>query len=77
MWRCRTAGVGFIDHRADVSRCEERFEAWREQVRDDIGEERGGLLRFACCIYRFDNIPWPTEPERGELDVISPQGWKQ
>lgn len=28
-------------------------------------------------VYWFDNIPWPTEPERGELDVISPQEWKQ
>jgi hypothetical protein len=35
-------GVGFIDHIADATECEERFEAWREQIRDDIGGEWGG-----------------------------------
>ncbi|WP_080510570.1 DUF7501 family protein [Halorubrum kocurii] len=35
-------GVGFIDHIADAPKCEERFEAWRGQIRDDIGGEWGG-----------------------------------
>jgi hypothetical protein len=35
-------GVGFIDHIADAPGCRERFEAWRERIRDDIGGEWGG-----------------------------------
>ncbi|WP_425498811.1 DUF7501 family protein [Halorubrum rubrum] len=35
-------GIGFIDHIADAAVCEERFDAWREQIRDDIGGEWGG-----------------------------------
>ena len=35
-------GGGFMDHIADAETCRERFLAWREQVRDDIGGEWGG-----------------------------------
>lgn len=28
-------------------------------------------------VYWFDNIPWPSEPERGELNEISTAEWKQ
>jgi 2-polyprenyl-6-methoxyphenol hydroxylase-like FAD-dependent oxidoreductase len=28
-------------------------------------------------VYWFDNLPWPTKPERGELDTISNEEWKQ
>lgn len=35
-------GIGFIDHIDDAPTCKERFEAWREQIRGDIGGEGGG-----------------------------------
>ncbi|WP_436934847.1 DUF7501 family protein [Halovenus marina] len=35
-------GMGFIDHIEDEATCRERFEAWRAQIRDDIGGEWGG-----------------------------------
>jgi 2-polyprenyl-6-methoxyphenol hydroxylase-like FAD-dependent oxidoreductase len=28
-------------------------------------------------VYWFDNLPWPEEPQRGELDAISNEEWKQ
>jgi hypothetical protein len=43
---CGTAlsdgGVGFIDHIEEAPTCKERFEDWREAIRDDIGGEWGG-----------------------------------
>lgn len=36
------SGAGFVDHVAASPVCEERFEAWREAVADDIGGEWGG-----------------------------------
>lgn len=48
---CGTAladgGAGFVDHLAEADACAARFEAWREQVADDIGGEWGGCLRVA------------------------------
>jgi hypothetical protein len=35
-------GAGFIDHLIDAPECEERFDAWRERVTEDIGGEWGG-----------------------------------
>jgi hypothetical protein len=35
-------GIGFIDHIDDAPMCKEKFEAWREQIRGDIGGEWGG-----------------------------------
>lgn len=35
-------GIGFMDHIEGASVCRERFEAWREQIRGDIGREWGG-----------------------------------
>lgn len=35
-------GAGFVDHTGDSPRCRERFEAWKEQVRDDVGGEWSG-----------------------------------
>lgn len=32
-------GIGFINHIDDAQVCKERFEAWREQIRGDIGGE--------------------------------------
>jgi len=36
------AGQGFIDHIDAMPTCKERFEAWREQVRSDVGSEWSG-----------------------------------
>ncbi|WP_255198474.1 DUF7501 family protein [Halorarius litoreus] len=36
------AGAGFIDHVDANAECGERFEAWLEAIRDDIGGEWGG-----------------------------------
>lgn len=36
------AGAGFIDHVDADAECGERFEAWLEAIRDDIGGEWGG-----------------------------------
>ena len=35
-------GGGFIDHIEESPTCGERFEAWRERIREDIGSEWGG-----------------------------------
>jgi hypothetical protein len=36
------AGAGFVDHVAESPACAERFEAWRENVADDVGGDWGG-----------------------------------
>ena len=35
-------GAGFMDHIEDASPCNERFQAWLEQIRDDINSEWSG-----------------------------------
>lgn len=35
-------GAGFMDHVEAAPECNERFEAWLEAIRDDIGGEWGG-----------------------------------
>ena len=35
-------GIGFVDHIEDAPICKERFEAWRDQVREDIDGEWSG-----------------------------------
>ena len=34
--------AGFVDHVDDSPTCNERFEAWVERIRDDIGGEWSG-----------------------------------
>jgi hypothetical protein len=40
--RLADGGGGFIDHLDDAPACADRFEAWREQVVDDVGGEWSG-----------------------------------
>lgn len=35
-------GAGFMEHTEESEPCRERFEAWIEQIRDDMGGEWGG-----------------------------------
>jgi hypothetical protein len=35
-------GGGFMDHVDTAETCRERFEAWLDNIRDDIGSEWGG-----------------------------------
>ena len=35
-------GAGFVDHVAESPACAERFEAWRENVADDVAGDWGG-----------------------------------
>jgi hypothetical protein len=35
-------GGGFMDHVEDAEACSDRFDAWLERIRDDIGGEWGG-----------------------------------
>lgn len=35
-------GAGFIDHVEESPVCKDRFDAWKERIRDDIGGEWGG-----------------------------------
>jgi hypothetical protein len=36
------SGAGFVDHVAENDVCEERFEAWLGNVRDDMGGDWSG-----------------------------------
>lgn len=40
--RLTDGGAGFMDHIDEASVCEERFEAWKEQIRGDMGGEWSG-----------------------------------
>lgn len=40
--RLRDGGAGFIEHVGEAPACNERFEAWRENVSGDVGGEWGG-----------------------------------
>ena len=35
-------GIGFVDHLDEEPLCKERFDAWKEHIRDDIGGEWSG-----------------------------------
>ncbi|MFC7131735.1 MULTISPECIES: DUF7501 family protein [Salinibaculum] len=36
------AGAGFMEHIEDAETCRERFEDWRTNIVEDVGEEWGG-----------------------------------
>ena len=36
------AGAGFMEHIEDAATCRERFEDWRANIVEDVGEEWGG-----------------------------------
>lgn len=40
--RLTDAGAGFMSHVDESSTCRERFDAWRENVADDVGGEWSG-----------------------------------
>lgn len=40
--RLEDGGAGFMDHIDEAPGCKDRFEAWKEQIRGDMGGEWGG-----------------------------------